>query len=68
MNHTKPTIVDIDKIHQMNPAHRHCHMHMHVSPKNSTYVGLYCKEHNHHLAWLNDDQILYLIELGISAI
>lgn len=64
----KPKDVNINKLFRNNPKHRYCHMCIHASPKNPTYIGLYCKEHNHHYTWINEEQFIFLTNLGIEAI
>lgn len=56
--------VDILAIAERNPKHAHCKMCLHHSPKNPTYVGLYCVEHDHWFTWVNDDQMKYLRKIG----
>ena len=63
-----PITVDIFKLFNRKPAHQHCNLVIHNSKKNLQYRGLYCKEHDHWLTWINPDQEEYLNSLGIPAI
>ena len=63
-----PITVDIFKLFNRKPAHQHCNLVIHNSKKNLQYRGLYCKEHDHWLTWINSDQEEYLNSLGIPAI
>jgi hypothetical protein len=63
---SRPTTVDIRKLIKRNPKHKDCKLHIHRSAKNQFFKGLYCKEHDHLLTWVNYEQCDWLNSLGIE--
>jgi hypothetical protein len=59
-----PTTVDVLSLIKRYPKHKGCTFNIHASPKNDTFRGLYCAEHDHWFTWLNSDQEKWLIKQG----
>jgi len=63
---SRPTTIDMHKLIKRNLNHRNCSLHIHKSAKNPLFMGLYCKEHDHLLTWINYDQKEWLNNLGVE--
>ncbi len=62
----RPTKVDMNKMWKQSPNHRNCKLCIHTSEKNPMFLGLYCKQHNKLITWINEDQQKWLISIGIK--
>jgi hypothetical protein len=64
----KKTDVDIVAMMRRNPQHKRCDLCIKRSKKNPLFVGLYCKQHDHWLSWINNDQREFLKNLDSSIV
>ncbi len=59
--------VDFDKLFLDKPKHQNCSLVMKLSGNTKHDAGLYCVEHSCHLAWINLNQVIFCLNLGIPA-
>lgn len=59
---SNPVSVDWVKLHKNRPGHRWCQYVIRRSEKNPMFIGLYCKDHNKLLQWVNEYQVKWLLD------
>ena len=58
--------VNIHQLIRKNPDHQDCDLEICRSGRNQRFTGLYCRDHEHWLQWLNSEQVAWLVKLGVD--